>query len=236
MKAQLKALYELQQVDLQIAAAKRALAALDNGTALRQQLSLAEKRLADLSEQLRKSEAELRDNELNLKSVETKKQIFEKKLYAGQVTNPKELSSMEKEVAMLGKTRARLDERILELYDVVERQQAEVRQAEEAAAELKRRVEEQSAQYQAKSHELTSQIEQLTSQRQNAVSTITDRALLQRYETVKARYKDSGLAKVEDGKCGGCHISLTPYILRLLKEDGHYQTCESCGRILYLEE
>lgn len=236
MKAQLKALYELQQIDLQIAAAKRAVAALDNGTTLRQQLAAAEKRLAELSDQLKASEAELRDNELNLKSVETKKQTFERKLYAGQVTNPKELSSMEKEIEMLGKTRWKLDERILQLYDIVERQQAEVKQAESAAREIRQRSDEQAASYQAKSRELNSEIERLTADRQNAAATVTDHALLQRYETVRARYKDSGLAKVEDGKCGGCHISLTPFTVRMLKEDGQYQTCESCGRILYLEE
>jgi hypothetical protein len=236
MNAQLKALYELQQVDLQIAAAQKALGALDKGDALRRQLSEAEKRLGALSEELRRSEADLRDNDLKLKTVEMKKKSFEDKLYAGQVTNPKELSSMEKEIEMLGRTRSKLDERILELYDVVERQQGEANKSERAAAELKQRLEQQTAQHETRSRELNSELEQLARERQKALGGVTDRALLQRYETVRARYKDAGLAKVEDGKCGGCHISVTPYTVRMLKEDGQYQACESCGRILFLEE
>lgn len=234
MNAQLKALYELQKVDLRLAAARTALAALDAGAALRQQLTDYEKRLAALTDVLKKSETELKDSELNLKSVETKKQSFEQKLYTGQVMNPKELASMEKEIEILGKSRGKLDDRILELYEIVETQQADVKKAETIVAQLKERLSQQTAQYEAKSRELNSQIEQLTAERQKSLGAVTDRQILQRYEAVRARYKDSGLAEVQDGKCGGCHVGLTSFSIRKLREDAEYQTCESCGRILVM--
>jgi predicted nucleic acid-binding Zn-ribbon protein len=236
MKAQLKALYELQQIDLQLTAARKALAALDNGTLLRQHVAQAEKNYSNLSELLRKSESELQDSELKLKSIETKRDSFQKKLYEGQVTNPKELSSIEKEIEMLGKSRAQLDERLLELYDIVERQQAEAKKSEETLTKLKQRTADHTAQYQAKSREINSQIEQLTASREKALATVTDVALLKRYETVRTRHQDTGLARVENSKCGGCHISVTTYTQRLLKEGEQHQTCESCGRILFLDE
>ncbi|MBI2844320.1 MAG: hypothetical protein HYX78_13040 [Armatimonadetes bacterium] len=236
MKEQLKALCNLQQVDLQIAAARRAIAALNDGAALHKQLAAADRQLASLSEELRKSEAELHDNELNLKSIETKIQGFRNRLYAGSVTSPKELSSIEKEIEMLGKSRAKLDERILELYDLVERQQNAVKTLETKANDIRERHSKHTADYQAKSRDLNSQIEQLDTQRQKALETVTNRPLLQRYESLRGRYHDTGLARVTDGKCGGCHIGLTGFSLRKLKEGQEVQACESCGRILYLQE
>lgn len=236
MKAQLRALYELQQVDLQLAAATKSLAALDNGAALRKQLSDAEKRLESTSEEIRKIESDLQDNELNLKSIETKKQSFEKKLYAGQVVNPKELSSIEKEIEMLGKSRAKLDERILELYEIIETKRADMNKLEKVMVQFRQHVADLASKYQVKHKELSALTEQLTQERQKRMSAVTDRALLNRYESIRSRHKDTGLAKVENGQCGGCHVGLTSYTQRLLKEGEQYQTCESCGRILFLDE
>jgi uncharacterized protein len=234
MNEQLKALNALQQVDLGIAAANRAVAALDNGDLVRAHLGVAEKKLAVASESLRKSEAELRDKELSLKSLETKLQNFQEKLYKGQVTNPKELSSIEKEIEMLGKTRSQLDERILELYEIVEREQGEKRQIEEVATKLRGRLDRTVTEYQAKSTELRAELDKLGKERQAVLPQVTDKQLLSRYETLRGRYKDTGLATMVDGKCGGCHVTLTPFTLRKLQDDKELMTCESCGRILSL--
>ena len=236
MKEHLKALYELQQIDIQIAAAKKSLAALDNGAALKQQISEVERRLTAAAEELRKSEAELLDNELKLKSIETKKESFEKKLYTGQVTNPKELESMEMEIEMLGRSRGKLDDYVLELYDTVERQQTAVKATDTTKGDLQSRLAECTAKFDKDSSALKIELERMTGERQKVLNKITDENLLQKYETIKARYKDTGLAKVEGGKCGGCHIGLTGYSIRKLKEGDNYEICESCGRILYSEE
>lgn len=236
MKTQLKALYELQQVDLQLAAAAKALAGLDDCAQLHKQLSDAEKRLGSSSEEIRKLESDLQDNELNLNSIETKKQNFEKKLYAGQVTNPKELSGIEKEIEMLGKSRAKLDERILELYEMIESKRADMNKLEEVLVQFRQHVSDKACKYQTKHKELTALVEKLNQERQKRVTAVTDRAILQRYEAIRSRYKDTGLATVENGKCGGCHVGLTAFTQRLLMEGEQYQTCESCGRILFLVE
>jgi len=236
MKTQLKALYELQQVDVQLAKAVKALAGLDDCTQLRKQLSDAEKRLKSLLEELKKLESNLQDNELNLKSIETKKQNFEKKLYDGQITNPKELSGIEKEIEMLGKSRAKLDEQILELYEKIESKRTDINKLEALLIQFRQHVSDKVSKYQAKHKELTALVEKLNQERQKQLAAVTDRAILQRYEAIRSRHKDTGLATVENGKCGGCHVGLTSFTQRQLMEGKQYQTCESCGRILFLIE
>lgn len=236
MKEELKALNELQQIDLGIAAASRELAGLDSGANVRAHLALAEKKLAAASEELKKSESELRDKELTLKTIESKKKSFENKLYEGKVTNPKELSSIEKEIEMLGKNRSQLDVRILELYEIIENQQAEKKQVEDVQTALTERLTRTMAIHKAKSSELGVEIARLTEARKSAIAAVPDKQLLSRYEALRNRYKDTGLAKVVDGKCGGCHVGLTSFTVRKIREDKEYQTCESCGRILFLVE
>lgn len=233
MKAQLRALYGLQLVDLQISEVKKSLDGLDNGDKLRKQLAQAESGLTTLKKDLKKSETDLFDSELSLKSVEEKRKTLDKKLYAGGITNPKELSSIEKEIAALGNNRAELDERILGLYETVELRQADVNKVAALIETAKQRLAKITSEFQSKSEELNVQLQQLGEDREKALARVTDKPLLQRYESIRLRNKDSGIALVEGGKCGGCHVGLTSYTLRAVKEDEQYQTCESCGRILF---
>lgn len=231
----LKTLYELQQIDIQIAAAKRSKAALDDGSTLKAQVAALETRLRELNEALRKLEADLQDCELSLKTVESKKQNYERRLYAGEVTNPKELEGMEKEIAMLGRNKDKLETRGLELMDAVQEQREKVSAAE---AELTARRADLAAivsEYNKRSEELSRQIAGLDVERA-AKAKAVDAASLRRYDNVRVHSGGVAVGKVEDGRCGACHVALLPFTQRQVKEGGEAVVCESCGRFLYLAE
>src|ERR687886_568955 len=97
----LRALAALQQIDTQIQRARRAQAA-------RQAANTARDTLHRLT-------AEQKDNELKEEAIETKRKNYQQRLYQGSVTNPKELSNIEREIEALGRQRSDLDGRILEL-------------------------------------------------------------------------------------------------------------------------
>src|SRR5262245_50421544 len=120
MKAELSALYALQQLDSTIDRLKREFAALDVGQAEKTAYDTAKTALEGATSALHADTASLRDSELEQKSIETKKAEYEKKLYGGTVTNPKELMAMTDEVAMLERQRARLEETILGLMNEIE--------------------------------------------------------------------------------------------------------------------
>ena len=131
MREELKALYELQRIDLDLARTQKAKAALDDGTAKRQRVETVRGRFQQTDTLYHEAAAEMQDKELNLKSVETKQKSYRDKLYGGAVSNPKELESMEKEVEMLGRQKDKLEERILELMDIIEERKAEVASVQE---------------------------------------------------------------------------------------------------------
>lgn len=235
MSAQLKALYELQTIDLQLAKAQKAKASMDDGSAKKKQVDAARIEADKAEKLLHEATSEMRDKELNLKTVETKQKTFRDKLYAGSVTNPKELSSMEKEIEMLGRQKGKLEERLLELMDIIEERKAV---AKAALSALKQQEEEYAA-YLAKlkqdSASLSSKIRELIPQHEKAAEAV-DPILLKRYEALRTRLSGVVVSKVDVADCSACHTKIQPGILREVKSDAQLQTCDNCSRLLYFEE
>jgi uncharacterized protein len=231
MKQQLEALITLQQVDSKLHALNKELSDLDAGTALKQQIAAAEVQEKKLQEEERKAETELRDAELNLKSIEQKKSDFEKKLYGGRVSNPKELGGIEKEIEMLGHRRSELDGRILELYDEVDKKKAAATEFSARIAAAKARLHQTMSKYEEVSRRLAGEVAGLDIERAKLVEGV-DAQLLRRYDSIRKHAGGLGIVKVTDGKCGGCHIGLTGFLLRRVRENTEPQFCENCGRFL----
>lgn len=235
MPAGLKALHELQEIDLELAKAQKAKDSLDDGSEKRRQVEAARQETERADELFREASAELHDKELNLKTIEAKQKGFRDKLYGGTVTNPKELESMEKEIEMLGRQKDKLEERILELYDVVEERKATLAAAQAA---LKQHEDELAAYIEKLRQEeasLAALIQELSAERTKALSAV-DPALLKRYEAMRARSGGVVVSKVEGDNCSRCHTQIMPYTVRELQADKEVQTCENCGRLLYLEQ
>ena len=232
MSEQLDALYQLQLIDLDLDKHKKAKAALDDGAARREQVEKLRTQSAEGDRLLHEAATELKDKELTLKSVEDKKKQFQDKMYSGKVSNPKELAGMNDEIKMLDRQRGKLEERMLELMDIVE----ELKTAAAGAAESLKQHEEKLAAHMAKLAEnariLTKNIEILTHRRETAASHIVP-ALLKRYESLQSRVGVLAVGKIEGNQCGGCHTGLMVFQLREFEQDKDIVSCENCGRILY---
>src|SRR5439155_5085667 len=126
MGLQTEALLALQELDSEIDRIRRELARLDTGAELRRRYEALRAHCEKLEASLRSTRAQLADAELDLKGVEAKKKEFEKRLYDGKVTNPKELTAIEREIEMLGRHRGTVDEKILTTMEAVESTEKEV--------------------------------------------------------------------------------------------------------------
>jgi predicted nucleic acid-binding Zn-ribbon protein len=66
--------------------------------------------------------------------------------------------------------------------------------------------------------------------------------LLRRYDRIRAARGGSPLAQIipsPDGRevvCSECHITIRPQIIVEVHKQGELVSCESCSRILYIEE
>lgn len=235
MREKLNALYELQQIDTNLAKAEKTKANLDDGSSKRHQVEAVRQKFQQADKLYHDATAEMQDKELNLKTVETKQKNYRDRMYGGTVSNPKELESMEKEIEMLGRQKEKLEERVLELMDIIEARKAAVAKVRESLdgyeaelAVLTERVRQEAA-------VLTTRIQELTAAREKLLPAI-DPGLLKRYESMRMRLGGMAISKVEAGNCTACHTQIIVGLMADLKAGLVLQTCENCSRILYLEK
>ncbi len=68
----------------------------------------------------------------------------------------------------------------------------------------------------------------------NSEAALLPTALSDRYETLRARLKGTGAARLVGSHCDGCHLELSSGEVEKIRAlpPGEVATCEQCGRIL----
>lgn len=235
MREKLKALLELQQIDLELAKTQKATASLSDGSSEKQKAESARQEAELADKAFHEVSAELHDKDLTLKSVEEKQKSFKSKLYGGTVSSPKELESMEKEIEMLGRQKDKLEERILELLDTVEERKTALADAQAASKRLDDEYAARVEKLGKDAATFTATIQDLTAKRGPAGSAV-DPVLMKRYEAMRAHSGGVVVARLVDGCCSGCHTQQMPGVIREVQANDQLHTCENCGRMLYLEQ
>lgn len=229
----LQALYAVQQLDSQIQRAKKTQAGLDNGREATAQAEAAQNNAQVKRTALQKLSGDLKDTEMKLDTLETKRKSYQQKLYQGTVTNAKELANIEKEIEALGRQRSELDGKVLELMEQVEQAQADLTVAEAQAHQADSHRADVLSAYRSRYDALELELSDLNRRRPEEAAKVEDKALLKRYDEIRARAGGLGIAKIEGSACGGCHMTLPSVLIKAVKEGTQPQTCENCGRLLF---
>lgn len=232
MKTELVALYRLQQLDSTLDRLKREFAALDPGRQEKEDYEVARTSVATATEDLHQKEVALRDNELEYQTVTAKRDEYEKKLYSGKITNPKELIAMQDEIAMLDRQRGRLEERRRELQAALEASHAAAEQAKRALESARRALQARQKTYKQVAGQIAAQARTLAAQRAQMAREIPE-ALLKRYETLRPARGGVAIVALQDGDaCGGCKMGLPRMLVQRVREGTTIEVCTNCKRIL----
>ena len=224
-------LYQLQEIDLEIADEERKLeqAVSQLGkdeviVAAQEKLKAARGKLEELRHQQRSLEWEIDDLASKIKTVDDQ-------LYGGRINNPKELSNLQHEVELLKAKRAGVETKDLEIMDQVESVEAGV-------AALSHELEATTTEWQREQGQLGKEKAALEDslsdlrQKRGAMTAEIDPKVLTLYEQLR-KNKKWAVARVEQGICRGCRISLPTSELQQVRSSALVQ-CGSCSRILYL--
>lgn len=224
-------LYQLQEIDLEIADEERRLEQAvsrlgknDVVVAAQAKLMAAREKLEELQHQQRSLEGEIDDLAGKIKAVDDQ-------LYSGRIKNPKELSNLQHEVELLKAKRDQLEIKDLELMEQVESVEAGVaalnHELEGITAEWRREQEQLGKEKAALEDSLSG-----LRQKRQALATETDAQVLTLYDRLRES-KGWAVAGVEQGICRSCRISLPSSELQQARSGALVQ-CGSCSRILYL--
>lgn len=232
MKEKLAALYALQQVDSAIDALKRGYAALDTGAVEKAAYELAHATHAEANADLHRISTEIRDAELEQKQIETKRAEYESKLYGGSVRAVKELQAMQEEIDMLGRQRARLDERILALMEQIETARSHEAERKRSADAARKAMRQKQAGYKHNVEQLQNEARVLAQRRKKAAA-VVPADLMKRYEALRTAYRGLAVARLEDNNaCSACRMGVPTSLVTSVRAGSAVCLCDNCGRIL----
>jgi predicted nucleic acid-binding Zn-ribbon protein len=227
-------LHELQQIDSAIAELRADLRALDDGTALRQRIAAAEAELERLTAAHGDDHALQSKKEAELAKAEQKRKDLMAKAYGGTIANPKELETLEKEIESLGRTKDRLENELLPLFDRVDGQTRAVEEQRRAIASLQAALAATVQTHQAEHARITAQTDELRRERER-VSGSVDPESLQTYERIRERSANVAVAAVQGRMCSACRVNLPVVQVTRLTRGHEFLKCESCMRLLWIE-
>jgi hypothetical protein len=232
---ELATLYQVQQLDTEIAHLRQVLAALETGVELEQEIASLKDELDGLRRRQQAAEKESLDSELEVRTLQEKRKRFSDQLYSGKVTNPRQLSDLQGEVEMLGRGVRKVEDRMLELMETMETQRADIASREARLKELEEHLAAVRAGYEEAGSRLRVELAQLEVSRAETAQKVSP-VVLKRYEQIRVRSGNLGLVKITGGDCPGCHISLPSETLKHVKVGRSGLTCENCGRLLFWSE
>ncbi len=226
-----KQLYQLQEVDLELESNEQAVNQIasqlgESEAVVRTQnkLVLEHQRQEELNRQQHSVEWEI-DN------LTSKLTVAEKELYSGKIGNPKELSNLQHEINGLKVKRNQLEDKALEVMDQVEL-------TTKSVTTLNSELKALETEWQSQQQQLSANLEQLQTilsnlkQKQQLLTAEIDPQVIKVYHEVK-KQRGTAVAKVEQGICRGCRISLPVTELQKTRS-GSLVQCSSCGRILFV--
>ncbi|GGS51354.1 hypothetical protein GCM10010156_07440 [Planobispora rosea] len=189
------------------------------------QVIAAETEAGDLAREQAKAEGDV-------DSVRTRAERDQKRLDSGQVSSPKDLASLQSEIASLNRRQSDLEEVVLE---IMERREAADAQVAKLAAERDELAASRGAaedRRDAAFAEIDKERAE-AQERRAAVAGGIPADLLSLYEKLREQF-GVGAAMLQGGRCLGCRTSLSIADLNRIKSAAHDEVvrCEECRRIL----
>ncbi|MFF4778408.1 zinc ribbon domain-containing protein [Microtetraspora fusca] len=185
----------------------------------------AETEAGDLAREQAKAEADV-------DAVRVRIDRDQKRLDSGQVTSPKDLASLQSEIASLHRRQGDLEEVVLEIMERREAADAQVAdlkvQRDEAAATLAAAEARRDAAF----AEIDKEAAELQDRRPAIAADIPD-DLLALYGKLREQF-GVGAAMLHGGRCLGCRTTLSIADLNRIRAAAHDEVlrCEECRRIL----
>ena len=193
---------------------------------VRDAITIADTNLSDLDRELTRAERDV-------EQVRVRIDRDNERLNAGQVSNARELESLQSEVASLRRRQSDLEEGVLELMEKRETAQA----LRDGAAAEGETVAADTASVTARSDVTLGEINELEAKAQTARASVVAGLpddLLALYDRVRAQSGGLGAAPLRRGQCLGCRVQLSTVDLNAIRAAAPDEVvrCEECRRIL----
>lgn len=238
VEQKLKLIYKVQVIDSRLAEVENLKGELPLEVRdLRDEIEGLYKRLEKLTEEKKRLEKELSNEQNKKEDLKIKLQKLEEKIK--NVTTSKEYNALEKQIEDQKLDIDLAEKHIAELTQEIQVLGEKIEATQEKIQELQKKLEEKEKELESVIAETEKEENFLKELRTKAVEDVikVEERLYRAYERIKNKYKNRrAVVTFERSACGGCYMWVPPQRqLEVRKRDAIY-TCENCGRIFIDEE
>ena len=194
-------------------------------------LARAETLIGENSTRLNRVRGTFKQLELDLRTIEAHLAQSEKRLYGGEVSNPKELSQLEHRVSEERARRSQLESTYLGLMEELEQLEHQFTQAG-ANANIAREQLIETDRELKRQQLLNTTLDREYEEKRKTLLTELPAQIRQKYERIQAHHSGTAFVRIERGNCGGCHNALAQAEIERAARMPGVTTCENCGRLL----
>ena len=225
------ALYKLHLVDSALYDIKKHAQALDVGKEEQAQIKELEADPDGTLTTYRALSVELKDRELEQKSLEDKIKKLDTDLYSGKVVSPREVANIEKDKASIIEQRGKIDSRILELWEILPEAKEVAAHVEGQIATLKDAIAKKQAKAKAEHEKLQVEFKAKAALRPSLVKNVPPQLLAQ-YDKLREKLGVGMALVTREHRCSVCGMHVPEKAFTYILEDKVIQ-CENCRRILF---
>jgi hypothetical protein len=224
-------LYRLQLLDSELAEHLSKLREVENQVGVTPELLAARRTREQAEANLSSSQARLRELEMDLEVVNGRISATEQRLYGGQLTNPKELASLQQDLQHSKRSRDQIEDQVLLAMERVEK-------GEKARSSAEIKLQATEGAWQQQQTRLAQQIEreqaaiaELRQARQELRAPL-DAGHVALYEDLLRKKGGRAVARLNGNMCEGCRVTLPSSQAQQVRRAQELVTCPNCGRIL----
>ena len=226
-------LYQLQEIDSQLASAQRRLKEIAANLVETEAYKVAKANLKSADITLKKSSSVVTDLELEVKGLQQKIKQHETRLYGGKLVNPKEASSLQDDIAATKRWLAKREEDLLEAMITLEDNDTLQKQRQQTFEAEKTQWQTEQSDLLTEQKTLQTQVVALTDKRAQQIKFMEPDGLTI-YEKLRRQKGGVAVTGVENDTCKTCGVMLAYHLIRQAEDDTQLSFCENCGRIIYL--
>jgi uncharacterized protein len=234
LREKLKALAELQKVDLEVASLRKA-ADVHPRQLAELERELGSARSAIEAERTRVSDIERQKSTLEQNISDEKEKVKKWEARLAEQRSTREYSALAREIDIAKKANQTMSEELVELAKTLGAARETVKGKETEFSARQQQLSTRMTELRTKQSQAEGQVKTLEGKR-SEVSSAVDPNLLRRYEAIRKKRMPAMVGVVFGGTCQGCNMNVPPQLYNNLRVSLGTDVCPSCNRIIYAVE
>ncbi len=226
-------LYSLQELDLVLDRLESEAEKAEQGLSEDLGMDRVQNALREEDERLLLVQTQHSQQQIEAETHRERSARLDEQLYGGNVANPRDLESLEREASHARELLEQYDTELLNLSVAAEEAKTKRDSLERELTEINSAWEQRQAELKSEINRCKEEKQAVGDQRAKLVATL-DPISVQRYEGLRKAKNGLAVARVERGLCQACRMALPTQQQQRVRNGRQTVLCSSCGRILYL--